>query len=64
MDDKSLHRTDPHSPSCYCYYVDGAVSGSGKTTWVGGSLSLKCWSGAAGAAGLKNSDRRQLHILH
>ena len=64
MDDKSLHRTDPHSPSCYYCYVGDVVSGSEKTTWAGGSLSLECWSRAAGAAGLKNSDRRQLHILH
>jgi hypothetical protein len=64
MDDKSLHRTDPHSPGCYYCYVGGGVSGSEKTTWAGGSLSLKWRSGAVGAAGLKNSDRRQLHILH
>jgi hypothetical protein len=64
MDDKSLHRTDPHSPSYYYCYVGGGANASEMTTWGGGSLSLEWRSGEAGAAGLKNSDRRQLHILH
>ena len=55
MDDKSLHRTDPHSPGYCCCFV-GEVTVIEGSTRAGGFLSLVWWTeGAAG--GLKNSGR-------
>ena len=47
MDDKSLHQTDPHSPSCYYCYT-GVTA-----TEARGSLSPESLSGGA-ATGLKS----------